>query len=194
MENIFLIPTNSALIGRSKEREVLLKALHSSRPEMVAVIGRRRVGKTYLIQNVYAQNMAFQISGIQDGTLKEQLKNFTYLLKLRFGTVAPLEKPTSWLDAFQQLITCLESMTDTEKQVVFFDELPWLATRRSDFLKGLSFFWNSWASQKNIVVVICGSSASWMIQKVVEHKGGLHNRLTKRVHLFPCIRSSKSIL
>ncbi len=177
MENI--------LIGRSKEQEVLLKALQSSRPEMVAVIGRRRVGKTYLIQNVYAQNMAFQISGIQDGTLKEQLKNFSYLLKLRFGTVAPLEKPTSWLDAFQQLITCLESMTNTEKQVVFFDELPWLATRRSDFLKGLSFFWNSWASQKNIVVVICGSSASWMIQKVVEHKGGLHNRLTKRVHLFP---------
>ena len=177
MENI--------LIGRSKEQEVLLKALQSSRPEMVVVIGRRRVGKTYLIQNVYAQNMAFQISGIQDGTLKEQLKNFSYLLKLRFGTVAPLEKPTSWLDAFQQLITCLESMTNTEKQVVFFDELPWLATRRSDFLKGLSFFWNSWASQKNIVVVICGSSASWMIQKVVEHKGGLHNRLTKRVHLFP---------
>lgn len=81
MENI--------LIGRSKEQEVLLKALHSRRPEMVAVIGRRRVGKTFLIQSVYADNMAFQISGIQDGTLKEQLKNFTYLLKQTFGAVAP---------------------------------------------------------------------------------------------------------
>jgi uncharacterized protein len=177
MENI--------MIGRSKEQEVLLKALYSRRPEMVAVIGRRRVGKTFLIQSVYAENMAFQISGIQDGTLREQLKNFTYLLKQTFGTVVPIEKPTSWLDAFQQLITCLEAKMGKEKQVVFFDELPWLATKRSDFLKGLSFFWNSWAAQKNIVVVICGSSASWMIQKVVEHKGGLHNRLTKRVHLFP---------
>ena len=178
MENI--------LIGRSKEKEVLLKTLESRRPEMVAVIGRRRVGKTFLIQNVYADNMVFQISGIQDGSLREQLKNFTYLLKKTFGPeVAPLEKPTSWLDAFQQLITCLETKMGEEKQVVFFDELPWLATRRSDFLKGLSFFWNSWAVQKNIVVVICGSSASWMIQKVVEHKGGLHNRLTKRLHLFP---------
>jgi uncharacterized protein len=177
MENI--------LIGRSKEQEVLLKALHSRRPEMVAVIGRRRVGKTFLIQKVYADNMVFQISGIQDGTLKEQLKNFTYLLKQSFGDVVPIEKPKSWLDAFQQLITCLETKGDKEKLVVFFDELPWLATRRSDFLKGLSFFWNSWASQKNIVVVICGSSASWMIQKVVEHKGGLHNRLTKRLHLYP---------
>jgi hypothetical protein len=185
MENIFQTPTNSGLIGRSKEQEVLLKALESRRPEMVAVIGRRRVGKTFLIQNVYAKNMVFQISGIQDGTLREQLKNFTYLLKQTFGAVVPVEKPTSWLDAFQQLITCLETQTSKEKQVVFFDELPWLATRRSDFLKGLSFFWNSWASQKNIVVVICGSSASWMIQKVVEHKGGLHNRLTKRVHLYP---------
>ena len=184
MENI--------LIGRTQEREVLLKALHSRKPEMVAVIGRRRVGKTFLIHSVYKDNIAFQISGVQDGTLKEQLKNFTYLLKQTFGTVAPSEKPTSWLDAFQQLITCLsagvtleETKEDKEKQVVFFDELPWLATRRSDFLKGLSFFWNSWASQRHIVVVICGSSASWMIQKVVEHKGGLHNRLTKRIHLFP---------
>jgi uncharacterized protein len=177
MENI--------LIGRSKEKEVLLKALHSRKPEMVAVIGRRRVGKTFLIHSVYTDNMAFQISGIQDASLKEQLKNFTYLLKKTFGAIIPLEKPTSWLDAFQQLITCLETLTDKEKQVVFFDELPWLATRRSDFLKGLSFFWNSWASQRNIIVVICGSSASWMIQKVVEHKGGLHNRLTKRIHLLP---------
>lgn len=177
---------DNILIGRSKEKEVLLKTLESRRPEMVAVIGRRRVGKTFLIQNVYADNMVFQISGIQDGSLREQLKNFTYLLKKTFGPeVAPLEKPTSWLDAFQQLITCLETKRSEEKQVVFFDELPWLATRRSDFLKGLSFFWNSWAVQKNIVVVICGSSASWMIQKVVEHKGGLHNRLTKRLHLFP---------
>jgi uncharacterized protein len=177
MENI--------LIGRKKEKEILLNALASHKPEMVAVIGRRRVGKTFLIQKVYAQNMAFHIAGIQDATLKEQLKNFTYLLKQTFKTLAPPEKPTSWLDAFQQLITCLEATQNTEKQVIFFDELPWLATRKSDFLKGLSFFWNNWATQKNIVVVICGSSASWMIQKVVEHKGGLHNRLTRRIHLFP---------
>lgn len=173
------------LIGRSKEKEVLLRALHSRTPEMVAVIGRRRVGKTFLIRTVYSDNMAFEISGIQGASLKEQLKNFDYQLKNTFGFNAPPEKATSWLDAFQQLITCLETKTDSEKQVVFFDELPWLATRRSDFLKGLSFFWNSWASRKNIVVVICGSSASWMIQKVVEHRGGLHNRLTKRIHLFP---------
>jgi uncharacterized protein len=108
------------LIGRSKEQEILLKALHSRRPEMVAVIGRRRVGKTFLIQSVYAENMAFQISGIQDGTLKEQLKNFSYLLKQTFGELVPAEKPTSWLDAFQHLITCLETKGDTEKLVVFF--------------------------------------------------------------------------
>ena len=177
MENI--------LIGRSKEREVLLKALNSRSPEMVAVIGRRRVGKTFLIRSIYADNIAFEIAGIQDATLKEQLKNFTYELKNTFDEAATTEKPTSWLDAFQQLITCLETIPNIEKQVVFFDELPWLATRRSDFLKGLSFFWNSWASRRNVVVVICGSSASWMIQKVVEHKGGLHNRLTKRIHLAP---------
>ncbi len=181
--NIIIMKQN--LIGRLKEKEVLLKALYSQKPEMVAVIGRRRVGKTFLIQNIYADNMAFQMSGIQDATLKEQLKNFTYSITKTFGTLAPIEKPTSWLDAFQQLIICLEAIPNDKKQVIFFDELPWLATRKSDFLKGLSFFWNSWAIQNNIVVVICGSSASWMIQKIVEHKGGLHNRLTKRIHLLP---------
>ena len=177
MENI--------LVGRLKEQDILLKALNSRSPEMVAVIGRRRVGKTFLIHRTYADNMAFEIAGIQDGSLREQLKNFTFELKKAFGAAVPTEKPTSWLDAFQQLIMCLETLPDNGKRVVFFDELPWLATRKSDFLKGLSFFWNSWASRKHIVVVICGSSASWMIQKVVEHKGGLHNRLTKRIHLSP---------
>ncbi|MFZ4477570.1 MAG: hypothetical protein ACOYPR_20415 [Saprospiraceae bacterium] len=88
MENI--------LIGRSKEQEVLLKALHSRSPEMVAVIGRRRVGKTFLIRSVYAGQIAFEISGIQDATLREQLKNFKYQLQNTFGTVAPAEKPASW--------------------------------------------------------------------------------------------------
>ncbi len=93
--------------------------------------------------------------------------------------------PKNWLEAFFFLTTYLDTKADTGKMVIFLDELPWLATHKSGFLKGLSYFWNSWAVNKNVIVVICGSAASWMIRKVVNHRGGLHNRITKRVHLQP---------
>ena len=173
------------LIGREKEKEILLKAFQSREAEMVAIVGRRRIGKTFLIRNVYKEQIDVEVSGIQNISNKDQIKNFTLQLKNSLHENFIPRKTTDWLDTFQLMIECLEKKNKAGRMVVFIDELPWLATSKSGFLNGLSFFWNSWASQKNIVVVICGSSASWMIQKVVEHKGGLHNRLTKRVHLFP---------
>lgn len=160
-------------IGRKEELEILNDALESHEAEMVAVIGRRRVGKTFLVNTVYNRRIIFELTGIQDASLQKQLKNFRYQLGEASGKSE--EKPADWFDAFVQLIQFLKTKQGEEKMVVFLDELPWLATRRSGFLQGLSFFWNSWAVKQNIVVVICGSAASWMIQKVVNHRGGLHN-------------------
>jgi uncharacterized protein len=130
--------------------------------------------------------MCFDITGVQNASLKEQLNIFNFQLKTYFGIEVPKEKATNWLDAFQQLIICLENSNQGEaKPVLFFDELPWLASRKSGFLNALSFFWNNWAVKQSIVVVICGSAASWMIQQVVNHKGGLHNRITHRINLMP---------
>ena len=170
-------------IGRRKERAILEKALTSAEAEMVAVIGRRRVGKTFLINNVYGPHIDFEITGIENTPLQRQLKNFAFQLSEASGE--PVEKPANWFDAFVSLIAHLKTKQGQKKSVVFFDELPWLATPRSGFLDGLSFFWNSWAVKQNIVVVICGSAASWMIQRVINHKGGLYNRVTKRVFLEP---------
>jgi uncharacterized protein len=165
-------------------KEILLKALQSPEPEMVAVVGRRRVGKTFLIRSVYDEHIDFELTGIQDCTLDLQLKNFHTQLKVQFGANnIPKKKPSDWLDAFWQLISVLEKQENREKSVVFLDELSWLATPKSGFLEALGFFWNSWASKQNIVVVLCASAASWMIEKVVFHKGGLHNRITKRLTL-----------
>jgi uncharacterized protein len=172
-------------IGREKEQKMLLQLLETQEPDMVSIIGRRRVGKTFLVRKVYANHLDFEMIGIQNVTLTAQLTNFLAQLKSAFGLKVTKQKPKTWLDAFILLITALEAKNKQEKMVVFFDELSWLSTPKSGFLEALGFFWNSWASRKNIIVVICASAASWMIQKVVYNKGGLHNRITKRIDLQP---------
>ena len=173
-------------VGRKREKAILQKALSSPEPEMVAVIGRRRVGKTSLIRSVYNGKIDLEVTGVQNANTKAQIENFHFLTTAFAGKKQEFPVPKTWLEAFRQLITVLESTRKTKrKRILFFDELPWLASRRSGFLAAFGFFWNNWASKQNILVVICGSAASWMIKKVVQNKGGLHNRITKRIHLKP---------
>ncbi|HAD34866.1 MAG TPA: ATPase, partial [Chitinophagaceae bacterium] len=140
----------------------------------------------FLIRTVYEANIRFEMTGQQNATLRRQLGNFAFQMREYFGELAPGNPPNDWQEAFQQLIHTLKQVESTEKLVLFFDEVPWLSHRKSGFLEGLDFFWNSWAVKRdNIIVVICGSATSWMIRKIVYHKGGLHNRITKQVHLEP---------
>ena len=178
------------LIGREKEQEVLQKALQSQEAEMVSVIGRRRIGKTFLVKTVYAKQLVFELTGTQNAPIKEQLQNFSYALQLASEGSTLVKTPENWMEAFFMLIEYLKKLPaggkkKPQKRVIFLDELPWLTTHKSGFLRALSFFWNSWAVNQHIVVVICGSAASWMIQKVVNHTGGLHNRITRRLQLKP---------
>lgn len=173
------------LVGRKQEISILEKAYQSERAELIAIIGRRRVGKTFLIKEVYKGIIDFELTGLQAAPKGEQLQNFSYQLAEFMGSRIPIKEPKNWLEAFRMLINYLKEKKTNRKQVVFFDELPWLATPKSGFLRGLSYFWNSWAVNQEVVVVVCGSAASWMIQRVVNHKGGLHNRITKRIQLFP---------
>jgi len=173
------------IIGRQKQIAELEAAIASDKPEMVAVVGRRRIGKTFLIGNVYEKQLVFELTGVQFATQKEQLHLFWVQLVKNFPLYPAPDKPKSWLDAFIMLSQAFEQANFKEKKVVFFDELPWLGPKRSDFLKGLSWFWNSWATKQRVVVVICGSAASWMIGKVINDRGGLHNRVTKLIYLYP---------
>lgn len=175
----------SDFIGRKKEVEVLQKALQSREAEMISVIGRRRIGKTFLVKTVYQEHIVFELTGTKGAPLAEQLQNFAYSLRLATEDALIVKAPADWMEAFFMLIKYLKKLPADKKHVVFFDELPWLSTHKSGFLRGLSYFWNSWASSQNIVLVICGSAASWMIQKVVNDTGGLHNRITRRIHLNP---------
>ena len=153
---------------------------------MVAVFGRRRVGKTYLIKQTYQEHIAFELTGLQNSDNAGQLQNFSIQLNTFSKSRAALKIPPDWMEAFSMLANFLDKQPKRKKKrVVFFDELPWMARHKSKFLMAFGWFWNSWAVDRNIVVVICGSAASWMIQKIVKDRGGLHNRITKRIFLEP---------
>jgi uncharacterized protein len=174
------------IIGRAKEQEVLLDVLDSRESEMVAVIGRRRVGKTFLVRQVYADLVDLEITGIQHASMKEQIQSFTLALKKTFEWYDFPKTPKTWLSAFHLLTNCLDSYQKEGKKIIFLDELPWFSTHKSGFITALGWFWNSWATRRNdVILVICGSAASWMIQKIVNDRGGLHNRITKRIFLMP---------
>ncbi|WP_188507867.1 AAA family ATPase [Parapedobacter pyrenivorans] len=173
------------IIGRVEEQEILTRLLKSDRADLLAIYGRRRVGKTFLITHYYAQNLRFYCSGQLEGNLQVQLYNFKEQLEAHFPNEA-LHLPKNWQEAFSLLRKCLDGLQGPDKKVLFFDELPWLDTHRSGFLSAFGYFWNVYASQRrDLLVVICGSAASWMIRKVVNNKGGLHNRITQRIRLMP---------
>jgi uncharacterized protein len=171
------------LIGRESEKKIIEELLESSQSEFLAIYGRRRIGKTYLIDQVCGNKIIFTLTGLHHATLKEQLQNFSILFQNQTKKFIP--QATNWLGAFQLLTQHLESLPN-QKKVIFIDELPWLNTPKSNFLGSLEHFWNSWASKRNdIFLVICGSAASWMINNIVKNKGGLHNRITKSISLKP---------
>ena len=138
-------------IGREQEQEILREALASHEAEMVAVIGRRRVGKTFLIKHVYEDHMVFSASGELGAPLAEHMKKWSYAIQQYSGSKLPLTVPDNWLDAFILLIEYLKTQDFKQKKVVFLDELSWLASDKSGFLRGLSFFWNNWADRKSVV-------------------------------------------
>ncbi len=183
-----LIPPNPTqpIAGRQHERALFDRYLRSPMAEFVAVYGRRRIGKTFLIRPHFAKFMCFEFTGIHDAPFHLQLKNFAQELALAMKIAEPLLIPETWLDAFAQLRQYLTEIGSSQQRVVFIDELPWLSSKRSGFMEALEHFWNTWASrQPRLIVVVCGSAASWMIKHLIHNRGGLHNRVTQRVRLEP---------
>ena len=173
------------IIGRKEEIAVLTALKTSQKSEFVAVYGRRRVGKTFLIRNVFDEPFSFQLTGTANVDLKTQLMNFhTAFVKVNPSN-APKSRPKNWFDAFHRLTLFLETLP-TPKKTIFLDELPWFDTPQSNFIAGLEYFWNSWASYRSdVVLIVCGSAASWIINELIGNRGGLHNRLTERIWLQP---------
>ena len=172
------------IIGRKNEIKLLNEYYNSGRAEFIAVYGRRRIGKTFLVRSIFKDKMAFEMSGSINATADTQLTNFKYALK-EFCS-GELGEINSWTEAFYELKNILKSKLGQGRIVVFIDELPCLDTLRSGFREAFEHFWNSWASaQPEIMLIVCGSATSWMISNLIDSHGGLHNRITHEMHLAP---------
>lgn len=175
----------SYLIGRRYERDQLKRVKLSDKPELVAIYGRRRVGKTFLIREYFKRDMVFEITGLFKGNMADQLQNFAKVLG-SFSRKALKQNPESWLEAFTLLERYLDKRKGRKKKVVFIDEFPWMATPRSKFVMAFESFWNQYCSKRNdLIVVICGSAASYMVKNIIRNRGGLHNRITQKIRLLP---------
>lgn len=180
-----LLQMKDVLIGRLAEKNLLQRVSHSEKSSFVAVYGRRRVGKTFLIRKTFENDFCFQATGIANINTKLQLMNFASTLQQQFPSIENKKTPKNWFETFNLLATCLEK-SDKEKKIVFLDELPWFDTQQSYFIAALEHFWNSWASARSdIMLIVCGSAASWMIDNLLNNRGGLHNRITHRINLLP---------
>ena len=171
------------MIGRKEEKRKLCEAYNSKYSEFVVIYGRRRVGKTFLVRETFDYKFTFQHTGHSKGNMQEQLLYFKESLEDAGYEDCPLLK--TWHEAFRHLQKFLESRSDRRK-VVFIDELPFMATHKSGCVAALEHFWNGWATaRKDILLVICGSAASWLLKRLIGDKGGLHNRVTRKIHLSP---------
>lgn len=171
------------LIGRKKQQKELNDAYNSEESKFVALCGRRRVGKTYLIKQTFSGRFTFTHSGLADGTLQEQLYGWRSSLENAGYHVS--STPKHWLEAFDMLKELIRR-SKAKKKVVFIDEMPWMDTPRSKFVTALEFFWNGWAAMRDdILLIVCGSATSWIINKIFRNHGGLHNRVNCQIFLEP---------
>jgi AAA+ ATPase superfamily predicted ATPase len=174
------------IIGRVAEKKILSEMLASKEAELIALYGRRRVGKTFLARNFYHKQLVFEFTGEHEASLAQQLANFSRALKDAMGTPIPPAIPASWQEAFEFLSGFLKGKMSKDPVVILFDELPWIHTPRSGFLSAFGHWWNTWASRQPLLkVVICGSAASWMIDNIINSRGGLHNRVSRTIRLLP---------
>lgn len=173
------------VIGRKKEIVEFETYVKSGKPEFIAVYGRRRVGKTFLINQLFNSRMAFSMTGVLEGDFSEQMEAFMDAMDLYGFEVK--ERPATWMRAFTLLRKALQSKVETgDDCIVFLDEIPSLDTHGAGFAKALGHFWNSWASlHGNMKLIVCGSATTWMIKNIIDSHGGLHDRITHEMKLLP---------
>lgn len=175
---------SNEIIGRKYEQQLIKERCESGKAELVAIYGRRRVGKTFLVRKMFDDQFAFSFTGMYEVSRVAQLENFRAALQQYSGQ--PIPRLKDWFEAFAALRQYLETLAPTSQIIIFLDELPWMDTPRSNFISAFGYFWNSWASdQPNLKLFVCGSATTWMLSHLIGDKGGLYGRVSRAIYLAP---------
>lgn len=174
------------MIGRAEQTKIMKNALRLKKSSFIAITGRRRVGKTYIVRELFADNFCLTVTGIQNATMQTQINNFIQKITEYSNNLPLVGTIKNWQEVFILLKTYLKSLPKNKKQVIFIDELPWISNPKSGFIQLLAHLWNDYLShEKHFVLVVCGSATSWITQKIINDKGGFHNRVNIPIHLQP---------
>ncbi len=173
------------VVGRKEEQLILSKVLWNQEAQLVAVYGRRRIGKTFLIKSFFADKIkSINLIGSKRLKNKDLLSHFRDSIVTAGLVNTELPTPNNWNDAFKLLRLVLE--TNSDQILIFIDEVPWFERPKSNFIGEFEHFWNSYATNReNLKIILCGSATSWMLKKLIYNKEGLHNRFTARINLKP---------
>lgn len=174
----------NGIVGRRYEQDLITEQCERDEAQLIAVYGRRRVGKTFLVRKMFNDQFAFSFTGMYEAPRSVQLEQFRISLQQYSGQAVPRLK--DWFAAFLALRQYLETLSSEDRIVVFFDELPWMDTPKSNFISAFGYFWNSWASTvPQLNLIVCGSSTTWMLSRLIGDRGGLYGRVTRQIYLAP---------
>ena len=174
---------NRTIVGRTEECRLIETYCNSPTAELMAIYGRRRVGKTVLVKSFFEGCFDFYFTGLYETSKAVQLDLFRKELEKKQGKSLPKFK--DWFAAFDALREYLESLPP-KRMVVFLDELPWMDTAKSNLIPAFSYFWNTWGStQPGLKLFVCGSATTWMLEKLIGDKGGLYGRVSRAIYLAP---------
>ena len=176
--------TYKGIIGRKYEQHLITERCQSGKAELIAVYGRRRVGKTFLVRKMFDDKFAFSFTGMYEVSRLGQLEHFRNTLQQYSGK--SISRLKEWLEAFEALRQYVETILLQEQIIIFLDELPWMDTPKSNFMAAFGAFWNTWAStQPNVKIFVCGSATTWMLSHLIGDKGGLYGRVSRAIYLAP---------
>ncbi|RLC25492.1 MAG: hypothetical protein DRH93_01665 [Deltaproteobacteria bacterium] len=173
-------------VGRKKELALLDEAYTSKKGELVVIYGRRRIGKSRLIQNfTQGKKKVFSFEALENETTQKQISHFAQQLQKQ--TNDPLLDSVDlkkWENIFYYFTerTLQFKKSAKGKTILFFDEFQWMAVGRSRLVSLLKFFWDNFWKEKNIMLILCGSIASFMVKKVLRSKA-LYGRTTLEILL-----------
>jgi AAA+ ATPase superfamily predicted ATPase len=171
-------------IGRERELSSFEDKYSSKGSQLIAVYGRRRIGKSaFLKQFITKKRYAYYFEGVEGLDTSEQLDLFKR--ELARQTRDPLLnrlKLDTWTDVFEYITDSMLATKRAEKVIIVLDEFQWMAVGRTKLQALIKYFWDNCWKDKNLMLILCGSVSSYMVEKVVKSKA-LYGRLTAELCL-----------